>query len=194
MMSDLILLLKLYWEFFKTGLFSVGGGLATLPFLSDMADKTGWFTRSDLANMIAVAESTPGPVGVNTATYVGYSTAGIPGALISTIGLVTPSVIIILIIATVLNKFKENRFIISIFNYLRPASAGLITSAFISLSVMTFFFQSQENSSYTITDLNYAAVILAIILFILTNYVKKLNKIHPIAWIGLSAVIGIFIL
>ena len=95
----MMLYLRLFWEFFKTGLFAVGGGMATIPFLYDMADATGWFTRNDVANMIAVGESTPGPIGVNMATYVGYVTGsnvgGLPcailGAAVATIGLVTPS-------------------------------------------------------------------------------------------------------
>ena len=93
------LYLRLYWEFFKTGLFAIGGGMATLPFLKDIGASTGWFTQTDLMNMLAVSESTPGPLGVNMATYVGYLTAGIPGAVAATIGLVAPSVIVILIVA-----------------------------------------------------------------------------------------------
>ena len=112
----MILYLQLFWEFFKTGLFAVGGGMATIPFLYDMADKTGWFTRNDLANMIAVSESTPGPIGVNMATYVGFvsglgeggTVGAILGAIISTIGLITPSIIIIMIVAAILSSFKDN--------------------------------------------------------------------------------------
>ena len=89
---------RLFWEFFKTGLFAVGGGLATLPFLQDMADRTGWFTHAQLADMLAVSESTPGPIGVNMATYVGFTTGGVGGALVATLGLVAPSVIVILIV------------------------------------------------------------------------------------------------
>ena len=79
--------LRLFWEFFKTGLFAVGGGLATLPFIYDISDRTGWFTYQQIADMIAVSESTPGPIGVNTATYVGYITGGLPGAIVATLGL-----------------------------------------------------------------------------------------------------------
>ena len=91
--------LQLFYEFFKTGLFAVGGGMATLPFLYDMADRTDWFTRAELANMVAVSEATPGPIGVNMATYVGYLSGGIPGAVVATLGLVTPSIIVILLVA-----------------------------------------------------------------------------------------------
>ena len=102
-----MILLKLFFEFFKTGLFAVGGGMATLPFLYDMSERTGWFTQEKLADMIAVGESTPGPIGVNMATYVGFETAGIPGAVIATLGLVCPCVIIILVIARILKQFRE---------------------------------------------------------------------------------------
>ena len=83
--------LHLFWEFFKTGLFSIGGGLATLPFLRQMGQRYHWFTETELANMLAVSESTPGPIGVNMATYVGFTAGGIPGAVIATLGLVAPS-------------------------------------------------------------------------------------------------------
>ena len=95
----MMVLLRLFYEFFKTGLFSVGGGMATIPFLQHMGETTGWFTNGDLTTMIAVSESTPGPMGVNMATYVGFEIAGIPGAVIATLGLITPSIIVILIIA-----------------------------------------------------------------------------------------------
>ena len=79
-----MIFLRLFYEFFKAGLFAVGGGLATLPFLQDIADKTGWYTQAQLADMIAVSESTPGPIGVNMATYVGFTVGGVPGAVIAT--------------------------------------------------------------------------------------------------------------
>ena len=113
----MMIYLRLFYEFFKTGLFAVGGGMATIPFLYSMADNTGWFTRLDVDNMIAVGESTPGPIGVNMATYVGYITGGnvgglpfaILGAVIATLGLIAPSIIIILIIASFLKNFRDNR-------------------------------------------------------------------------------------
>lgn len=116
-----MILLHLFLEFFKTGLFAIGGGMATVPFLYSMSDKTGWFTHAQLADMIAVGESTPGPIGVNMATYVGYTTAGVPGAIIATVGLVVPSVIIILLIAKVLQQFRQNKYVDAAFYGLRPA-------------------------------------------------------------------------
>ena len=136
-----MLYLQLFWEFFKTGLFAIGGGMATLPFLYDMADKTGWFTRAQLADMIAVSESTPGPIGVNMATYVGFLTGGVPGAVTATVGLIAPSVIVILIVAAFLQAFRDSKYVAGAFYGLRPASTALITAAghpivFIGLSAL----------------------------------------------------------
>ena len=121
-------MIQLFIEFFKTGLFAVGGGLATLPFLQDMAVRTGWFTTAQLADMVAVSESTPGPIGVNMATYVGFTVAGVPGALVATLGLIAPSIIIILIIAAFLQAFRNNRFVNAAFYGLRPASTAMVAA------------------------------------------------------------------
>lgn len=106
-----MLALQLFAEFFKTGLFAVGGGLATLPFLYQMAADTGWFTAQDIADLIAVSESTPGPLGVNMATYVGFKTLGVLGGVVSTLGLVAPSIIVIILISKVLDRFKESSIV-----------------------------------------------------------------------------------
>ena len=125
--------LLLFYEFFKTGLLAGGGGFATLPCLYVMAARhPEWFTVSQLADMRAVSESTPGPLGVNMATYVGYLTAGIPGAVAATIGLVAPSVIVILIVAAFLKRFRESRLVNNEFYGLRPASAALVAAAGLS--------------------------------------------------------------
>ena len=129
--------LLLFYEFFKTGLFAVGGGLATLPFLYDMAARhPEWFTTSQLADMVAVSESTPGPLGVNMATYVGFITGGIPGALVATIGLVTPSIIIILIVAAFLKRFRDSKLVNAVFYGLRPASTAMVASAGVSVAAL----------------------------------------------------------
>ena len=121
--------LRLFWEFFKTGLFAVGGGMATVPFLKNIGLATGWYSQTDLMNMLAVSESTPGPIGINMATYVGFTVAGIPGAVIATIGEVTPSIIVILIVAAMLTKFRNSNYVENAFYGLRPASSGLIGAA-----------------------------------------------------------------
>lgn len=195
----MMLYLRLFYEFFKTGLFAIGGGMATIPFLYDMADATGWFTYDDLANMIAVGESTPGPVGVNMATYVGYVTGqdlwGIPGAIlgavIATIGLVTPSIIVILIIAAFLKSFRNNRYVDSAFYGLRPASTGLIAAAGLSVAVSNLFFTDTLAQGLSLAVLNWKGWILAVILWVLTNKVKKTKGLHPIVFILASAVVGI---
>ena len=191
--------LRLFYEFFKTGLFAVGGGMATIPFLYSMADNTGWFTRLDVDNMIAVGESTPGPIGVNMATYVGYITGGhvgglpfaILGAVIATLGLIAPSIIIILIIASFLKNFRDNRFVDSAFYGLRPASTGLIAAAGLSVVVSNLFFAGALENGFSLAVFNWKGWILAIVLWALTNKVKQTKKLHPIIFILASAVVGI---
>ena len=186
------LYLRLFWEFFKTGLFAVGGGMATLPFMYDISDKTGWFTHSMLADMVAVSESTPGPIGVNMATYVGFVTGGIPGAIIATVGLVTPSVIVILLIARVLKAFRENRYVDAGFYGLRPCSVGLIAAAGVLVVKLALFNTELYASTGAIADLfNFKALILAVVLVVATRCIKKLKGLHPIVFILASAVIGI---
>ena len=186
------LYLRLFWEFFKTGLFAVGGGMATLPFMYDISDKTGWFTHSMLADMVAVSESTPGPIGVNMATYVGFVTGGIPGAVVATVGLVTPSVILILLIARVLKAFRENQYVDAGFYGLRPCSVGLIAAAGVLVIKLALFNTELYASTGALLDLfNFMALILAAVLLVATRCIKKLKGLHPIVFILASAVIGI---
>ena len=187
-----MLYLRLFYEFFKTGLFAVGGGLATLPFLSDMAVRTGWFTKAQLADMVAVAESTPGPIGVNMATYVGFTLGGVGGALTATVGLVTPSVIVILLIASFLKTFRDNRFVVGAFYGLRPASTGLIASAGLSVLSVALLRTAQYRASGSLADLfDWKAVALAAVLLVLTRWVKPTRKLHPILFILFSAAVGV---
>ena len=191
--------LLLFWEFFKTGLFAIGGGMATIPFLSDMANKhPDWFTQTDLSNMIAVGESTPGPIGVNMATYVGYITGSdygtfgaISGAITATIGLITPSIIIVLIIAAVLKSFKDNKYVNNAFYGLRPASTGLIATAGIGV-IMTTLITVGGTATHTII-FNWKGIALAVVIWVLTNLIKKTKGLHPIVFIALSAIVGIIL-
>ena len=194
-----MLYLRLFWEFFKTGLFAIGGGMATLPFLYDMSAATGWFTSEDVANMIAVGESTPGPIGVNMATYVGYLTGqgagglsgAILGAAIATVGLITPSIIIILIVTVFLKNFRDNRYVQNAFYGLRPASAGLIAAAGLSVAISNLFFPDVLAQSLQLAAVNWKGWILAAVLWALTNKVKKTKGLHPILFILASAAVGI---
>ncbi len=185
--------LRLFYEFFKVGLFSVGGGLATIPFLTDMAARTGWFTAADLANMLAISESTPGPIGVNMATYVGFHTGGITGGIIATLGLIAPAIIVIAVIAGFLKKFRESRVVDSIFYGLRPASTALITAALIQVCTITLMFHEVPVPEYGVikTQLFYwPAILLAAAVFVCLQ-IKPLKKLHPIVFILISAVVGI---
>ena len=184
--------LRLFWEYFKAGLFAVGGGMATIPFLYEISDRTGWFTHRDLANMLAVSESTPGPIGVNMATYVGYVTGikeggvmnAILGALTASIGLVMPSLIVILIVAAMLKRFKNSPLVQKTFYGLRPASTGLIAAAGLSVAISNLFDEAASS-------VNWKGCILAVVLWVLTNKVSKTKKLHPIVYIGFSALVGI---
>ena len=187
-----MILLQLFFEFFKTGLFAVGGGMATLPFLYDISARTGWYTTEMLADMIAVSESTPGPIGVNMATYVGFVTAGIPGAIIATLGLITPSIVIILLIARALKAFRENPYVEAGFYGLRPCSVGLIAAAgFLVIKLALFNTERYQESGKLIDLFDFKAIALAAVLLVCTRYVKKLKGLHPIFFILASAVIGI---
>lgn len=184
--------LRLFFEFFKTGLFAVGGGMATLPFLYDMAEKTNWFSSAQLADMLAVSESTPGPIGVNMATYVGFTTAGIPGALCATIGLATPSIIIILLIARVLSAFRQNKHVDAAFYGLRPCSVGLIAAAGVLVVKIALFDTGAYAASGVLADIfNFKALALAAVLLVFTRWIKVTKKLHPIVFIAFSALVGV---
>lgn len=188
----MMILLQLFWEFLKIGLFSVGGGMATLPFLYDLSDSTGWFTYAQLADMLAVSESTPGPVGINMATYVGYTVGGFGGAVLATLGTILPGTVIVLIIASMLDKFRGNKYVDAAFYGLRPASTGLIAAAGVSVVGIALLNTELYAVTGKLTDLvSIRAVILAVALWVLTNVVKPTKKLHPVVFIALSAVVGI---
>ena len=180
--------LTLILEFLKIGLFSVGGGLATLPFLYRLADNFGWFTREMLVDMIAVSESTPGPIGVNMATYAGYSAAGVAGGILATFALITPSVIIALVITRILNRFRENKYVKAAFYGIRPAVTALIASAAFGIIRMTLLDVPAYKLSGSLGDLlNYRGIALfAVIMFLLQKFKK-----HPIYYIAGAAIAGI---
>lgn len=182
-----MIFLQLFYEFFKTGLFAVGGGLATLPFLEDISQRTGWFTSAQLADMLAISESTPGPIGVNMATYVGFETAGILGSLCATVGLVMPSVIIIVLVSKVLEKFRSNTYVEAAFYGLRPASVAMVASAGIGVAMTTLL--NLTASGFAV--LRWRELVLAAVILVLTNFVPKVKKFHPIVFIALAAAVGI---
>ena len=186
-----MILLRLFFEFFKTGLFAVGGGLATIPFLRDMGAATGWFTDADLTTMIAVSESTPGPIGVNMATYVGYTSAGVPGAVIASLGLVTPSLIVIMIVAAFLSKFRQSKTVDAVFKGLRPASTALIASACITVALSIFIKVTMDNTAMGHAfSVHWLSLVLSAALFFAMR-TKAGKKLHPFVFIAIAAAAGI---
>lgn len=179
-------LLLLFTEFFKTGLFAIGGGLVTVPYLYEMANKYPWFTPEQLTDMIAVAESTPGPIGVNMATFAGYNAGGVLGAVIATLGLILPSIVIILIVARILQAFRQNKFVNYAFYGIRPAVAGMILSAWFGLFKMCLI-----NGSYTgIADFFLLKELIIFVCFAILNFKTKIN---PIFYIIIGAIVGILL-
>jgi len=183
-----MILLHLYYEFFITGLFIFGGGLAAIPFLQQMSERTGWFTIEQLMDMVAVSESTPGPISVNMATYAGYMTAGIPGGIVATLGLITPSIIIAIIVARLLRRFKESELVNSAFYGLRPASLGLIAAAGLIVLRLSLLDEVLFRQTGELLDLiHIEAIAMAVVFFVLIYKIKA----HPIIFLAASAVIGI---
>ena len=183
--------LTLFYEFFKVGLFSVGGGVATIPFYMELADKYDWLTTQMLTDMIAVSESTPGPIGINLATYAGFRAAGIPGALVATFSEVLPSFIILVLIAKALERYKENTLVSSAFSGIRPAVAGLIAAAGWSVMRVALFTAPSGSSLFTMLrscDIKWLVLFCALLALM---QIKPLKKLHPIVYIVFSAVVGI---
>ena len=191
-----MILLRLFFEFAKTGLFAVGGGLATIPFLQDLGARTGWFSAADLSTMIAVSESTPGAMGVNMATYVGFTIArlhgipGIIGAIVATLGLTFPSIVVIVIIAGFLEKFRQSKTVDAVFYGLRPASTALIASA--GLTVAMTVLVTVGGAAEHALSIHWPALILAVVVFVAMRY-TPLKKLHPILFIAFSAVVGVIL-
>ena len=191
----MILLLTLFYEFFKTGLFAVGGGLATIPFLYNMIDRYGWFSKDVLGDMIAISESTPGPIGVNMATYSGYHVfngmygeiTGILGGISTTFGLVLPSFLVILIVSKMYQKFKQNSLVQSGFYGIRPVVVGMIGATALDMFVSAVMKNPQIILSDLFANINAGAVILFVVLLFLTNKYKK----HPIFYIVLAGIMGV---
>ena len=179
----------LFLEFFKVGLFTIGGGLASLPFLYELAEKYTWINNSMIADMIAISQSTPGPIGINMATYAGFKAGGILGGIVATFAIVLPSFIIIVIVANFLNKFKNSKLVDSAFKGLRPAVTGLIAVAWfeiIKISIINVSKFLQTNNLFDVV-INFKALIIFLIIFFLT---KKFDK-HPIVFIGIGALAGV---
>ena len=177
--------LLICWEFFKTGLFAIGGGLATLPFLREISLKYNWYTLSELSNMIAIGNATPGPIGVNMATYAGFTTVGVGGGVLATIAMVIPSFIVILIVASILDKFRNSIYVEGAFKGLRPAVVAMISIALIELGREVFL---KANALVWYQGISVKHIILFAGLFLLSKLQKKNNIL---LYIAIGAVAGI---
>ena len=182
-MNNMIWLL--FYEFFKIGLFAVGGGPATIPYLMDLAEKYDWFTMQDVTNMIAISESTPGPLGLNMATYVGVDALGILGGAWASIALTIPSIIVIVLVAKFLNNFSQNRWVKAAFYTIRPAVAGLIAAAVYNVFEVSLWMEKAGETVFMVKTF-----VLFVVVFGLMH-VKKLSKLHPVVWLVGAALVGV---
>ncbi len=192
MVEYLLTLLMLMWEFFKAGLFAIGGGLATIPFIYDIAARYSWLDAAIVPDMIAIGESTPGPIGVNIATYAGYNAAGVPGAVLATLALVFPSMVVIILVSKVLKKFAENRFVDGVFYTIRPAVTAMIAAAGWTVLSTSVIDLSAVSAGWSFENLLAMFHPVALVLFAAAFAASKIwKKLHPIALIAAGAAVGI---
>lgn len=176
-----MLYLELLWSFFQIGLFSIGGGYAAMPLIQEQVTQLhSWLTLSQFADIMAIAEMTPGPIAINSATFVGIRVAGIPGALVATFGCVLPSCVIVTILAWVYYRCKGLRLVQDMLGCLRPAVVAMIASAGLTLLILADFGQSGE-----LVDVDYIAAVVFILGFLLMR-LKKPNPIYVMAGSGLA--------
>ena len=182
--------LQLFWEFLKIGLFAVGVGMATLPFLQDLAEKTGWYSQSLITDMIAISESTPGPIGINMATYVGCNVAGFLGGVVATMGEILPAIVIVVTVSRYLEKFRGSKLVDAAFYGLRPAVTGLIAAAGISVVQVAMFHFDLYRQTGVLMD---AFDLKKIVFFVVAFAAIKKFKLHPVVYIACAAVVGILL-
>ena len=184
-------MMELFWAFLKIGAFAFGGAYGAIPLIRDTVLSHGWMDAQMFANLTAVAESTPGPIGINMATYVGYTLRGVPGAVTATVGLITPSIIIILIIAKFLQAFKDSPLVDAAFYGLRPASTGLIAAAGLSVLALVLVNPGVSEGAGILELINIKSILLIAVLYYFTAVCKKTKGLHPVCFIAASAVVGI---
>lgn len=181
--------LSLFWEFLKIGMFSFGGAYGAIPMIREAVISKGWLDEDMFTNIIAVSESTPGPIMVNTATYIGNIQAGFLGALVSTIGVVLPSFLIILLIASLLKNALKNRYVLAALNGIKPCLAGVILATGIYM-IFSIAFNDINSFVFDLTAMIIFAVLIAAVI-LWTKFQKK--ELSPIALIVFSAVLGVFL-
>jgi chromate transporter len=181
-----VILWELFYSFFLIGAFTFGGGYAMFPLVREQALAHGWLDAAQLVDFVAVSESTPGPFAVNMATYVGAQTAGVPGALCATVGVVLPSFLIILLVARFLRAFRDNRIVRGCMSGLKPAAVGLIASAVLSVALTVFVPDAPALPSLTEPVFWVSAAVFAAAAALLFW-----KKPHPVAVLGISAALGV---
>jgi len=182
--------LDLFWTFFKIGLFTIGGGQAMIPMIMTNVVDKGWLEQTALIDFIAISESTPGPFAVNIATYTGIETAGIFGAICATLGVVLPSVIIIIIVAKLLSEFMKRRAVSEVFTGVRSTVTGLLTSVFLTL-VLTMLFGISDISNINGVNVDYVGIAMFAVIFPASFIKIKGKKMKPILLVLISAALGI---
>lgn len=182
-----MILLELFWSFFQIGLFSIGGGYAAMPLIqSQVVEMHSWLTMTQFADIMTIAEMTPGPIAINSATFVGIQIAGLPGALIATLGCVTPSCIIVLTLAYIYYRFRGLSMVQGVLGGLRPAVVAMIASAGISLLLMALY--GQKTFPADLSAVNYISLgIVAVGFFILRKW--KANPIYVMAGAGVAGIV-----
>lgn len=181
-----MILLELFWSFFQVGLFSIGGGYAALPLIQNqIVDINAWLTLTEFADVITISQMTPGPIAINAATFVGLRLGGLAGAIVATFGCVTPSLIIVLILAMIYFKYRSLSLMQGILYGLRPAVVALIGSAGLSLLILTFWGSRQITAN--LGDLN----LIAIVIFIASLVVLRVKKVDPILVMSGAGVAGL---
>lgn len=180
--------LELFWSFFQVGLFSIGGGYAAMPLIQQqVVEQHNWLTMTEFANVIAISQMTPGPIGINSATFVGTQIAGLSGALVATLGCVLPSFIIVLAITFLYYKYRNVSFVQGALGSLRPAVVAMIASAGISILVMSLW--NTKPISLNINDFDF----IALGIFIVSLFILRKFKLNPIAVMGGAGVVGLII-
>ena len=200
----MIIFLQLFWEYFKVGLFTIGGGYAMLPLVTQVVLRRGWLTEDQLYNFVGIAESTPGPFAINLATFVGNSVGltaglgvfgGILGSIVATVAVVLPSLIIIIVVTILLEKFKSSKYVQGALRGIRPVVVGLILSAVMTVGCKVILPElNLKNIDATgFSQFNWISLIIIAAIVPLSQVRIKRKKIHPIYLILLSALCGIVI-
>ena len=174
-----MILAQLFGTFLNIGLFSFGGGYATLPFLYEICEKYSWYTVNDLNNIIAISSITPGPVGINMATFAGFKTAGILGSIIATTAIILPSLILAIILAKILKNFNQNKYVQSIIYILKPLGCGLLSAVGVNMFINNFL----------TNDINLFNIVFLTFLIVLSLH----KKLPPVFYLGISALYGLIL-